>query len=161
MSIEAAESTRAHGETQRRQLTQMVAAVKETQHGLIVGDARQRLLGTLYASCTATPLLVAFVSWRVQTALYVKELRERVSPIESRIAPPGDGAGDGVQRETVYEETLDPLAAAPVPPLGRLVGSRLEVLRSASGAPLTTLRHGGSSASAYTIDSARTSAADP
>ena len=68
---------------------------------------------------------------------------------------------DGLQREIVYEETLDPLAAAPVPPLGRLVGSRLEVLRSASGAPLTTLRHGQSSASAYTIDSARTSAADP
>ena len=127
-----------------------------------MGDARQRLLGTLYAACTATPLLVAFVSWRVQTALYMKELRERVSPMESRIAPPGDVAGDvAVQREIVYEETLDPLAAAPVPPLGRLVGSRLEVLRSASGAPLTTLRHGGSSASAYTIDSARTSAADP
>ena len=81
--------------------------------------------------------------------------------MESRIAPPGDVTGDGVQREIVFEETLDPLAAAPVPPLGRLVGSRLEVLRSASGAPLTTLRHGGSSASAYTIDSARTSAADP
>ena len=80
--------------------------------------------------------------------------------MESRIAPPGDST-DGVQREIVFEETLDPLAAAPVPPLGRLVGSRLEVLRSASGAPLTTLRHGGSSASAYTIDSARTSAADP
>ena len=68
---------------------------------------------------------------------------------------------DVVQREILFEETLDPIAAAPVPPLGRLVGSRLEVLRSASGAPLTTLRHGGSSASAYTIDSARTSAADP
>ena len=73
-----------------------------------------------------------------------------------------DGVTDDVvQREILFVETLDPIAAAPVPPLGRLVGSRLEVLRSASGAPLTTMRHGGSSASAYTIDSARTSAADP
>ena len=66
-----------------------------------------------------------------------------------------------VQPEIAFEETLDPVVAAPVPPLRRLVGSRLEVLRNASGAPLTTLRHGGSSASAYTIDSARASAADP